>query len=608
MAEADVTQDGDAPAGAPPAQALDMTNIRGFQVLPVPSRTSSAAPDESAAPPLDDETRRRELAKEFAARAARLSEAVDDALVLANDGTIRWLGDPIAKLVAGEETLKPRALILADDALSEAGRELAQQRVALWLVAHIRRTIGPLLSLVDPESVPEGLRDLALKLSQSLGILERERVKAQVKALDQNARGAMRKLGVRFGAFYIYIPALLKPASRALCTQLWALVRGDAEKEAVAERLLHFASSGRTSFAAEPPALAEVYRVAGFRLCGDRAVRVDIVERLTDLIRAALPRHAPSETRDSTEEAGDGFVVTNQMTSLTGCSGEHFASILRSLGFANHKVKKAAFLAATRKAVADTKPIAPPPVQDESAGQPQDTSAAPTASLEELATPAAAEVEEPAPVEGEPPAPESPSADDAPPPEAAAPAPADENHERTVQDDTQAQAPETFPHAEEENPGEDELIEVWRPAPRRARHPGRDHGRPPRGGEVATPTEGRASPDASSRKPWRDRRHASGPSSAQPEAARPAEQSPQAGAEKPGAEPAREGRRAHWRRNASNKDSRGDERRTGEPPSGEKGHPRSPPPEHRKPTVNLDSPFAKLLDLKPLLKSRDAPK
>jgi ATP-dependent RNA helicase SUPV3L1/SUV3 len=258
MAEAEATQDGEAPAEAPPVRALDVTNIRGFQILPGASEAAEASQ-------LDDETRRLELAKEFAARATRLAEAVDDALVLANDGTIRWLGDPVAKLVAGEETLKPRAVILADDALAAEGREAVQQRVALWLAAHVRKALGPLLLLAEPEpeAVPEGAREIAVKLAQSLGVLERERVKAQVKALDQNARGALRKMGVRFGAFYVYVPALLKPASRTLCTQLWALVRGDADKEAAAERLLHFASSGRTSFAVEPPVSGEVYRVAG---------------------------------------------------------------------------------------------------------------------------------------------------------------------------------------------------------------------------------------------------------------------------------------------------------------------------------------------------------
>jgi ATP-dependent RNA helicase SUPV3L1/SUV3 len=356
MDEATAGQHEDAPAAAPPAALLDVTNIRGFQVMP----TSPAADEQPETAALDEESRKRELAKEFSARAARLTESVDEALVLANDGTIRWLGDPIAKLVAGEETLKPRAVILADDALSAEGREAAHQRVALWLAAHVRKTLGPLLALGEAETIPESVRDLALKLSQSLGILERERVKAQVKALDQNARGALRKLGVRFGAHYLYVPALLKPTARALCAQLWALLRGDADKEAVAERLLHFAASGRTSFAIEAPASGEIYRIAGFRVCGDRAVRVDIVERLTDLIRAALPRHEQSPPRAPGEENATGFVVTNQMTSLTGCSGEHFASILRSLGFASHKVKKSAHLAASKPVevvVAATAPV-----------------------------------------------------------------------------------------------------------------------------------------------------------------------------------------------------------------------------------------------------------
>ncbi|MGD0562949.1 MAG: hypothetical protein ABSA66_07650 [Roseiarcus sp.] len=613
MAEAEATQDSDAPAGAPPARALDLTNIRGFQVLPVANQVLAVANEEPEANPLDDETRKLELAKEFAARATRLAEAVDEALVLANDGTIRWLGDPVAKLAAGEEALKPRAIILADEALSSEGREAVQQRVALWLVAHVRKALGPLFLLAEPESVPEGVRDLAVKLSESLGVLERERVKAQVKALDQNARGALRKIGVRFGAFYIYVPALLKPASRTLCTQLWALRRADAEKEAVAERLLHFASSGRTSFAVEPPASGEVYRVAGFRLCGDRAVRVDIVERLTDLIRAALPRHGQSGPGAATDEGGEGFVVTNQMTSLTGCSGEHFASILRSLGFASHKVKKSEFLVAARKTAAEASAAAPPPpaqneesgplhaatdaAPNEESGQPETaTDAAQTTSAGETAPQPSAAADESAPSE---------TAST----EGSAPHDGDEGAAATPAAAAQAgDAQEGVSPAEEEKPVEDELIEIWRPAPRRARHAGRDHRRPLRGGEAAAPAEGHAQPqEAQPRKPWRDRRHAGGPRQTQPEGARPADPNPSGGAQRPPAEPAREARRPSWRRDSS-KGSRNDDSRAAEPPSADKARPRPPPPEQRKPSVNLDSPFAKLLDLKPLLKSRDTTK
>ena len=224
---------------------------------------------------------------------------------------------------------------------------LAERRLSLWLAAHVRKALGPLIALAEAEGAPEAARSVGLKVSQALGVLERERVKVEVKALDQEARGVLRKLGVRFGAHYIYVPALLKPGARTLCAQLWALAEPNVDQDA-AERLLHFAASGRTSFAVDPPAAADLCRIAGFRLCGDRAVRVDIVERLSDLIRAALPR-APAQ--GPVDEA-DGFVVSGQMTSLTGCSGEPFASILRSLGFVAHPVKKSDHLAAIARRVA----------------------------------------------------------------------------------------------------------------------------------------------------------------------------------------------------------------------------------------------------------------
>jgi ATP-dependent RNA helicase SUPV3L1/SUV3 len=64
-------------------------------------------------------------------------------------------------------------------------------------------------------------------------------------------------------------------------------------------------------------------------------VRVDILERLADLIRPAVayrPGVTPGDPPTGAADA-DGFVVTVAMTSLAGCSGESFASILRSLGY-----------------------------------------------------------------------------------------------------------------------------------------------------------------------------------------------------------------------------------------------------------------------------------
>ena len=96
----------------------------------------------------------------------------------------------------------------------------------------------------------------------------------------------------------------------------------------------HLAASGRTSFPVDKTLARDVYRVLGYRQCGERAVRVDILERLADLIRPALswrgtsPGEKPAGAFD-----GRSFVVTQAMTSLTGSAGEDFASILRALGY-----------------------------------------------------------------------------------------------------------------------------------------------------------------------------------------------------------------------------------------------------------------------------------
>ena len=96
----------------------------------------------------------------------------------------------------------------------------------------------------------------------------------------------------------------------------------------------HLASSGRTSFPVDKALHRDAYRVLGYRQCGERAVRVDILERLADLIRPALAwRESSPGEKPTGAFDGRGFVVTQAMTSLTGSAGEDFASILRALGY-----------------------------------------------------------------------------------------------------------------------------------------------------------------------------------------------------------------------------------------------------------------------------------
>lgn len=273
------------------------------------------------------------LAGEIEARATRLSQASNDQIVLAHDGTIRWTGDAVGRLIAGDDTLRPRVRILADEHLTGPSRELVQTRLDLWTKTHIERQLAPLFSLAAAEDVTGMARGVGYQLVEALGVLERQRVSEEVKGLDQPSRASLRKYGVRFGAYHIYLPVLLKPAPRALATQLWALKNEAPDAKGVAE-LLHLAASGRTSIPVDKDTPKPLYRAAGYRVCGDRAVRVDILERLADLIRPALSwREGAAGAKPDGAVDGRSFTVTGAMTSLTGAAGEDFASILRALGY-----------------------------------------------------------------------------------------------------------------------------------------------------------------------------------------------------------------------------------------------------------------------------------
>jgi len=273
------------------------------------------------------------LTSEIEARATRISQASNDQIVLASDGALRWTGNLVGKLVAGDDTLRPRVRIIADEHLAGPARELVQTRLDLWLKTHIEKLLAPLFSLTATDDVTGMARGVAFQLVESLGVLERQKVAEEVKGLDQPARATLRKYGVRFGAYHIYLPALLKPAPRALATQLWAIKHESPEAKGVSD-LLHFAASGRTSIPVNQETPKALYRTAGYRICGERAVRVDILERLADLIRPALSwREGELGPKPDGVFDGRGFLVTGAMTSLTGASGEDFASILRSLGY-----------------------------------------------------------------------------------------------------------------------------------------------------------------------------------------------------------------------------------------------------------------------------------
>ena len=380
MLEAEVTATGDVTV-----EGQHVGHLHGFHFVPDPQTEGAEAKAalRNAA--------QKALASEIEARAERFSAAADASLVLSNDGTIRWTGDPVAKLEPGDKLFEPRLRVVADEQLTGPARDKVEGRLKAWLKAHIVRLLGPLLQLEDSPTATGIARGIAFQIAEALGVLERSRVLQEVRGLDQDGRAALRQLGVRFGAYHLYLPALLKPAPRTLAAQLWALKNGGLEQKGI-EEIAHLAGSGRTSIPVDPDIAKGLYRAAGFRVCGGRAVRVDILERLADLIRPAIayrPGITPGEPPPGAAD-NETFVPTVSMTSLVGCSGEDFASILKSLGYVMDRRPGPPITVPLAAAPSPPQALAPTPDGGDAtaaAGDGQPAEAAPATTGESAATP-----------------------------------------------------------------------------------------------------------------------------------------------------------------------------------------------------------------------------
>jgi ATP-dependent RNA helicase SUPV3L1/SUV3 len=123
-------------------------------------------------------------------------------------------------------------------------------------------------------------RGITHRLIEAGGVLDRRTVDADLKALSQHERRTLRSLGVRIGAFSVFLPGLLTPD---------AIAHASALSDAPAAR--------------------------GLRAVGGQLVRVDTLERLDELLRAG------------------NMALSDQAREELGWTSQQADSVLRGLGF-----------------------------------------------------------------------------------------------------------------------------------------------------------------------------------------------------------------------------------------------------------------------------------
>lgn len=342
MLEAEISVNGDVFV-----EGHHVGQLAGFRFTPV---SGMEGPDQKAV----QGAAQKALALEYEARAARLHASGNGDLALSSDGLVRWLGEPVARLSAGDNIMKPRVILLADEQLSGNARDHALARVERFVNHQIATVLKPLDDISRAEDLQGLAKGLAFQLVENLGVLFRRDVTEDVKSLDQDARASMRRYGVRFGAYHVFLPALLKPAPAELVTLLWALKNDGLGKPGYGD-LIPVLAAGRTSVVTDPAFERMFYKLAGFRFLGKRAVRIDILERLADLIRPLLQWKPGQQPRPEGAYDGRRFTTTTAMLSILGATLDDMEEILKGLGYRADQVtaeEAQAFLANQTGAVA----------------------------------------------------------------------------------------------------------------------------------------------------------------------------------------------------------------------------------------------------------------
>jgi ATP-dependent RNA helicase SUPV3L1/SUV3 len=254
------------------------------------------------------------MRRAITAKVAELVQADDSVLDLNSHGRILYHAAPIAQLGRGPSVLKPKITVLGDDLLDARDRIKVEARIQAFLDKKISSQMGRLPALINGPGLSGLARGIAYRLVENLGILPRldDETAETLRALDGQRRAELRRLGVVFGESAVHVPALLKPAATRLKLTLWAIHQGLADPPSPPP-------PGVVNIPVDPTLPPGYYLVVGYKPMGGRAIRIDMLERLSQIVRAL-------------DDVGP-FCTNPDMMALLGAGEETLFEVLEALGF-----------------------------------------------------------------------------------------------------------------------------------------------------------------------------------------------------------------------------------------------------------------------------------
>ncbi len=245
----------------------------------------------------------------------RISQIVETGLVeLKEDFKIYWRNEAIAKLVPGSDYLNPKINLIIDEMIEKEDKNKLSEFLNKWVEKKITTELNNLIELKNIKDQNPELRALAYRLYENNGVIKRSSISDYLNKLNQSDRGKLRKLGVKFGRYHIFLFKLFKPSSVSLRILLWKCYNN---------KFLDFAppTFGLNFLDRMGTANKEFMLLCGFEKFNDLFVRIDILERLFLIIFKS--------DSDSKRE----IKVTPEMLNLLGCTKQNFIKLLKQMNY-----------------------------------------------------------------------------------------------------------------------------------------------------------------------------------------------------------------------------------------------------------------------------------
>ncbi len=256
----------------------------------------------------------------------RIQQIIDTGLIeLKDDFKIYWRNDPIAKLTAGYDYLNPKIDLIIDEMIENNERNNLNEYLNKWIIKKIKTELNSLIELKNIKEDNSELRALAYRLYENNGVIKRSNISEYLKKINQDDRKKLRKLGVKFGRYHVFLFKLFKPSSVSLRILLWKSYNNKFLNLSPPTFGLNFLNNMKT-------ANKDFMLLCGFEKFDDIYVRIDILERLFLLIF--------NSKKDEKEEVK----VIPEMLNLLGCSKENFKKLLKKMNYKIFEKEKEFFI------------------------------------------------------------------------------------------------------------------------------------------------------------------------------------------------------------------------------------------------------------------------